>query len=94
MQSAIRVYDESIARSFSETKTLKKKSRRPGFLRHWDLYLMMLIPLTWFIIFAYVPMIGVQIAFRNFLPIHGFFGSDFVGLMHFERFLTVCILGA
>ena len=88
MQPAIRVYNEPAIRSYSEPKAKIKKSRFQGVLRHWDLYLMMLLPLTWFIIFAYVPMVGLQIAFRNFLPIHGFFGSDFVGFMHFERFFN------
>lgn len=42
--------------------------------------------MLYFIIFNYVPMYGVQIAFKNFLPVKGIAGSDWVGFDHFERF--------
>lgn len=47
---------------------------------------MMLLPVAWYIIFTYVPMYGIQIAFRDYMPSKGFMGSDFVGLKHFFRF--------
>lgn len=53
---------------------------------HWQLYLMLLLPITWYIIFLYVPMYGIQIAFRNYMPSLGFTGSEFVGFKHFQRF--------
>ena len=40
------------------------------------------------IIFNYVPIYGVQIAFRNFSFRRGYFGSEWVGLEHFERFFS------
>ena len=39
---------------------------RMDVLRDWQLYLFLLIPLVYIIIFAYIPMGGVQIAFRKF----------------------------
>jgi len=39
-------------------------------------------------IFSYVPMYGVQIAFRNYNAKLGFFGSHWVGLKYFERFFN------
>ena len=39
------------------------------------------------IVFKYWPMYGVQIAFRNYNPIDGFMGSEWVGLEHISRFL-------
>jgi len=46
------------------------------------------IPFIWYIIFAYVPMYGIQIAFRQFNPMLGYRGSPFVGLLHYERFFS------
>ncbi len=54
---------------------------------NWQLYLLILLPLAYIIIFKYVPMYGAQIAFRNYSPIHGFIGSPWVGMDHFARFL-------
>lgn len=49
---------------------------------------MLALPLLWYIIFCYVPMYGVQIAFRDYLPSKGFMGSAWVGLKHFNRFFS------
>jgi len=40
------------------------------------------------LVFAYFPMYGVVMAFQNFRPLQGFFGSEFVGLRHFERIIS------
>ncbi|UUZ93516.1 ABC transporter permease subunit [Paenibacillus sp. P25] len=56
--------------------------------RHWRLYLLVLLPLTYIIIFKYVPMYGAQIAFRDFSVTQGFSGSDWVGLKNFEDFFS------
>ncbi|WP_082927758.1 ABC transporter permease [Paenibacillus oryzisoli] len=53
---------------------------------HWQLYLLMLLPIIYLIIFKYVPMYGALIAFKNYLPTKGVWGSDWVGLKHFDRF--------
>lgn len=53
-----------------------------------ELYLMLLLPVAWYIIFLYVPMGGIQIAFRDFTPRAGFWGSKWVGLKHFQRFFN------
>ena len=42
--------------------------------------------LAYFFIFDYIPMYGIQIAFRDFVMVKGFFGSPWVGLKHFVRF--------
>lgn len=42
--------------------------------------------IAYFFIFDYIPMYGIQIAFRDFLMVKGFFGSPWVGLKHFVRF--------
>lgn len=50
------------------------------------LYLMMLPGLLFFFIFHYLPMIGVVIAFQDFNPVKGLFGSKWIGLKNFEFF--------
>jgi len=60
-----------------------KAIRRSG-----QLYLLFAFPLLYLIIFKYWPMYGAQIAFRNFNPVDGITGSPWVGLAHFERFVT------
>ena len=58
------------------------------FIRDWQLYLLILIPTVYILIFYYGPMYGIQIAFRDFRPLKGITGSDWVGLKWFEKFLT------
>jgi len=59
--------------------------------RSWQLYLLLLIPLIWLIIFQYVPMWGAQIAFRNYLPGDSISGARWVGLANFERFFNSAV---
>ncbi|RAV06366.1 sugar ABC transporter permease [Paenibacillus sp. YN15] len=58
---------------------------RSVFVRY-DLYLMLLIPIAWYLVFHYGPMYGLQIAFKNFSPAKGILGSEWVGLDNFQRF--------
>ena len=65
------------------------KSRLIREIRHnWILYLMILPVLAYFIIFHYVPMYGIQIAFRDYRIKAGITGSEWVGLEHFQRFFS------
>ncbi|WP_243739955.1 ABC transporter permease [Aureibacillus halotolerans] len=52
------------------------------------LYLILLLPVLYFGIWHYWPMYGVQIAFKDFLPGLGIWGSPWVGFEHFERFFN------
>ena len=59
------------------------------FRQHWQLYVIFMLPaflLT--IIFRYIPMGGILIAFTEYNPIRGIFGSEWVGFEHFHRFLS------
>ena len=56
--------------------------------QHPWLYLMILPALAYFIIFHYLPMYGVVIAFQDYHPIRGIANSSWVGLKHFKAFLT------
>ena len=55
--------------------------------RSWQLYLLLLPTLLLVLLFQYVPMYGVTIAFKNFKPYLGVLGSEWVGLRHFIRFV-------
>ncbi len=54
--------------------------------RNWQLYLLVVPVIAYFAVFHYLPMNGLQIAFRNYSVRLGFWGSRWVGLAHFERF--------
>ena len=53
----------------------------------WQLYVLMLLPFIYLMLFHYYPMFGAQIAFKNFNLVKGIWGSPWVGFKHFERFL-------
>lgn len=58
-----------------------------SFRLHWQLYLLLLLPLAWVLIFRYWPMFGLQIAFKNFRISEGFVGSRWTGFKNFIDFL-------
>ncbi|MEE0366415.1 MAG: ABC transporter permease [Christensenellales bacterium] len=61
---------------------------RKIFRRDWQLYVFMLIPLIWVIIFCYAPMFGAQIAFRKYQPRLGIWDSPWVGFYQFKKFFN------
>ena len=52
---------------------------------HWQLYLLLLVPVAFVIVFKYAAYPGLQIAFMNFKPAKGFAGSAWVGWENFEK---------
>lgn len=48
--------------------------------------LLALVPILWYVVFCYVPMYGVQIAFKKYNPSLGIIGSPWVGLKYFRQF--------
>ena len=63
--------------------TKRKKSK---FLNQWQLYLFIAVPLAFTIIFSYWPMLGIQMAFKNFDLSLGMWKSPWVGFENFRRF--------
>ncbi|SDD03298.1 putative aldouronate transport system permease protein [Paenibacillus sp. UNCCL117] len=57
-------------------------------LVRYELYVMLLLPVAWYILFKYVPMYGITIAFKDFSATKGILGSSWVGLKHFDRFFS------
>ena len=57
--------------------------------RHWQLYLIFILPaVALTLIFKYMPMGGILIAFQDYNPFQGILGSEWVGLEHFQRFMS------
>lgn len=61
--------------------------------RHWQLYLLILAPLVYFVVFKYVPMANAVIAFKDYNVVDGVWGSPWAGFDHFERFFSNPIFG-
>ncbi|SEG66991.1 sugar ABC transporter permease [Paenibacillus sp. UNC499MF] len=74
------------------TYTAARKKARPGLLldirRNKLLYVMLLPVLLYYVVFHYAPMYGAIIAFKDFSPRLGIWGSEWVGFAHFENFFT------
>ena len=84
METGIKVSKEikKEAKSLGRKKALKKA------LRSWQLYLFVSLAFLYFLIFSYLPMYGVTIAFKDYMPSQGIMGSPWVGFKHFERFFS------
>ena len=62
-----------------------RRSIKVQFLNHWQLYLMMIPAVAYIIIFAYVPMYGILMAFKDFSLKKGILGSPWCGVSNFVR---------
>ncbi|MBN3523381.1 ABC transporter permease [Paenibacillus apiarius] len=56
--------------------------------KHWQLYVLVFLPIAYIIIFKYVPMGGVLIAFKEYNVVKGIWESPWVGFKYFEQFLN------
>ncbi|MGC4106326.1 MAG: ABC transporter permease subunit [Thermomicrobiales bacterium] len=78
-------------RAIPDTTYVKRSPRFASFRRTWQLWVMLALPMLWLLIFQYIPMWGVQIAFRDYKARGGFAGlwtAEWVGLANFERFFN------
>lgn len=66
----------------------KKKTGKAKVLRAWQLYAMLLLPIIYLLVFCYYPMLGIQIAFKQFVPKFGIWGSKWVGFSQFSKFVN------
>lgn len=64
----------------------KKINYAVYFKNNWQLYVLILPAIIYFIVFNYMPLYGIQIAFKDFKAVFGIAGSKWVGLKHFENF--------
>lgn len=73
-------------------KTKKVKTRNKtlhSILKNYELYLFLLPAIILIFCFCYIPMYGVQIAFKDYSPAKGILGSSWVGMKHFNRFFNI-----
>jgi putative aldouronate transport system permease protein len=65
---------------------VRKKNLLVRIVRAKYLYIMLFLPFLYYVIFRYIPMYGITIAFKDYNPIKGILGSPWVGLTHFIEF--------
>ncbi len=70
----------------SDAALLTRPGRRGNLRRHWTLYLMLVCPLAYFLVFKYMPLVNAQIAFKDFSPLDGVWKSPWVGLANLVEF--------
>jgi putative aldouronate transport system permease protein len=80
------------ARTLSTSSVTAKKTASRVFLRdlalNKHLYIMMIPVLIYYVVFHYAPMYGALIAFKDYSPMKGIVGSEWVGLKHFYDFFS------
>jgi putative aldouronate transport system permease protein len=69
--------------------SVKAKKTWRNVIQNWQLYIMIAPILILVLIFSYIPMAGAQIAFRDYNPIQGIWGSPWVGLDNFDWFFSM-----
>ena len=57
-------------------------------VKHKQLYLLLIVPMAYIVLFAYVPMVGLTMAFERFSITKGMFASPWIGLSNFQRFFS------
>lgn len=76
----------------SSVTSINRKPRmqrlKKSFILNWQLYVLILPVIVYYIVFHYLPMYGIQIAFKDFIANKGIFDSPWVGFKHFERFFN------
>ena len=70
-------------------KELKRSRTFWGFLRNdWQIYALLLPAVALVFLFNYLPLYGIQVAFKDYKPAFSIEGSKWVGLKHFEDFFN------
>lgn len=72
----------------SRTDLTTGQTIRKDLRRNWIIYLMALPVIAYYLIFHYGPMYGLLIAFKDYSPAQGIWGSPWVGFKHFDSFFN------
>lgn len=78
----------AVRRQRGQKSVLLQSKLKKHLLESWQWYILLIPAVIYLIIFDYVPMYGVQIAFKNYRTSKGITGSEWVGFKHFERFIN------
>ncbi|MBP3360729.1 MAG: sugar ABC transporter permease [Clostridia bacterium] len=73
---------------YTENRNSLRKRIKEDFVRNRSLYLLVLPVVAFYLIFNYGPLYGALIAFKDYKPQLGMWGSKWVGFKHFEAFFT------
>ncbi len=79
-------YGEIIMRDLR--KNTWSQSWYKSLTKYWQLYLLLIPVIVYYVLFKYKPMLGIQIAFRDYKLRKGIWNSPWVGMKHFERFFS------
>ena len=69
-------------------RQIKRPSIASRIMKDWQLYFFVLLPVSYFIVFNYLPLYGIQIAFKNYKLAAGIAGSQWRGLENFASFFS------
>lgn len=72
----------------SENRPLRRKGAVVRFLKQWDIQLMAVPALLFILVFSYIPMYGLLMAFQDYSLFRGFLDSPWVGFKHFDMFFA------
>lgn len=76
-------------KALGKPKAMKKRLGLKVVLKNnWQLYLLVLPAVIYFVVFNYLPLYGIQIAFKDYKAVDGIAGSAWVGLKHFKNFFN------
>lgn len=77
----------NLTKKVQKPKAIKKKKNLKAMIKNnWQLYLLVLPAIIYFFVFNYLPLYGIQIAFKDYKAVKGIAGSAWVGLKHFQTF--------
>ena len=78
-----------------EVKKQDRQRKRTWVRNHWQLYMIVLVPLIWVIIFRYLPMYGITIAFKDYRIREGMLASPWADpwFKHFSLFFSSPLVG-
>ena len=75
-------------RSGTGTPAVRRMPWKHYLAQYWQFYVMAAVPLVYFILFKWMPVLGNVLAFRRYRPLTGPYGVSWVGFRYFEQFLT------
>ena len=70
--------------TMNDSRVLKKRSVARRVKKYWLLYVLLLFPVGYTVLFSYVPMYGLQLAFKNFRAADGIWNSPWNNYKHFQ----------
>lgn len=77
--------DQSMQTPLNQNAARRTKKGLAAVFQDWDLYLLAIPGIVYFLLFKYLPMWGILVSFQNYSPFLGFWKSEWVGFQHFAE---------